>query len=160
MSPRILLALALAAPLPAAAAPTRSVTAFCRAHPALDHPAKVFWGADAKPGRLPKAVAAAEATDWRCMDGKVMICNASPAGNACWKMDNSGKPSPGIREFCQDNPDADFVPMVALADSAATYRCAGTAPKTLETVPLDQRGFMRGTWAVLGSGQELGADPR
>jgi hypothetical protein len=145
------MALGLAAPR-ARAAPVRHVAAFCRAHPTLDHPGR------GEP--LPQAVADVEATDWRCMDGRAWVCAGGAAGNACDRMDPSRRPSMDVREFCEDNPDADFVAMAYIANSASTWRCEGTTPRIIRTAPLDRRGFMKETWGLLSPGVELGADPR
>ena len=150
----------------AATAPNR-LAAFCQANPNLDFPDRAFYGPDYKIGALPRDVVAVEATRWRCRNGKVYVCAGGAAGSACAKMDPSRVPSDSIRQTCQDNPGQDFVATAVIGNSASTWRCQGSTPTIIATVPLDSRGFMQQTWAPLfdargkaNTGIELGADPR
>jgi hypothetical protein len=112
-------------------------------------------------------VAAVDATNWRCMDGKVYVCNGGASGSACERMNPSRKPSRPVRETCENNPGQDFVAIAVIANSSSTWRCQGRTATIIKTVPLDKRRFMKETWAPLFDGRgkinremELGADPR
>ena len=156
----------LALPVAHAAAASESLATFCQAHPNLDFPDRTFRGPTHDRG-VPKDVAAVEATNWRCMDGNVYVCAGGASGSACAKMDPSRTPSKAIRETCEDNPGQSFVATAVIGNSSSTWRCQGRTAAIIKTVPLDARGFMKGTWVPLfdASGKvntdvELGADPR
>lgn len=144
-----------------------SLAAFCKANPNLDYPNLDFFGPKRKGRRLPKEVTTVGATAWRCMDGKVYVCAGGAAGTACWKMNPSRKPTQDIRETCEGNPGQNFVAIAVIGNSSSTWRCRGSTPEIIKTVPLDERGFMKETWVPLfnargkiNRGAELGADPR
>jgi hypothetical protein len=149
----------------AAAATPKSIAAFCRANPDVDFPDRPLYGLK-REGGVPKEVAAVEATNWRCMDSKVYVCAGGASGSACEKMDPSRRPSREIRQTCEDNPGQSFVAIVVIGNSSSTWRCQGRTAKITKTVPLDVRGFMKGTWVSLFNARgistdvELGVDPR
>lgn len=150
----------------AAAAPT-SIAAFCRTHPNADFPSRALRAPKYAHGALPKEVAAVGATNWRCMSGKVYVCNGGASGSACWKMNASRMPSKEVRETCEENPGQEFVAIAVIANSASTWRCRGAAPEIIATVPLDEREFIRGAWSPLFDAHgrvnqhiEFGVDPR
>jgi hypothetical protein len=131
------------------AGPSRDIGAFCAANPNKDFPAKAFYGPKFQFGMTPKEVARRGANDWRCMDGKVWICNVGADGRACEKLDPDPKPSEPVRQFCAANPGADFVPMVVIGNSATTWRCRGVTAEPLETQRLDKRNFIKKAWRPL-----------
>jgi hypothetical protein len=157
----------IALPAPSAAAPkSNSVGAFCRMHPELDFPDPIFYGPK-RERHVPKEVAAVKATNWRCMEGKVYVCAGGTSGSACEKMDPSRRPSREIRQTCEDNPGQSFVAIAVIGNSSSTRQCLGRSAKTIKTVPIDARGFMKGTWVPLFDARgkintdvEFGADPR
>src|SRR3546814_336624 len=164
----LMFAAAASIPVPAAsAAAPKSIAAFCRANPNLDFPDRTFYGPKHEHGALPEEVVAVGATNWRCMDGKVYVCFGGASGSACQTMNASRTPSRDVRETCEDNPGQDFVAIAVIANSASTWRCRGSVPEIIATVPLDERGFMVETWAPLFDAHgninqhiELSADPR
>jgi hypothetical protein len=151
----------------AGSAAPNSLAAFCKANPNLDFPNRTFYGSNHKRGALPKEVARVGATAWRCMDGKIYVCAGGAAGTACMKMNASREPSTDIRETCEGDPGQTFVAMAVIGNSSSTWRCQGPTPEIIKTVPLDERGFMKETWAPLFNARgkintdlELNADPR
>jgi hypothetical protein len=86
---------------------------------------------------------------YRCMNGKVMVCFVG-ANLPCAKM-NAQRENPGADMFCRDNPDAGSVPAYAIGhDSIHAYRCRnGKAEVTGTTRQLDQRGFAKDLWIEL-----------
>lgn len=162
----VLLAAACGFPAASGAAAAKSIAAFCRANPGLDFPGGVFHGRGREAG-VPAEVAAVQATNWRCMDGKVYVCAGGASGSACERMNPSRRPSPAIRETCRDNPGQAFVAIAAIGNSSSTWRCRGRTATIIQTYPLDTHGFLLGTWAPLFDARgrinrnvELGADPR
>lgn len=169
---RILVMLAaLCAASPAWAA--GDVAAFCRFHPDLDHPAEAYFGRDYREGALPGQVEATGASDWRCMDGAVLLCSNSADGTTCARPDPSRVPSRVMRDVCRDGPGQDFIPTYAAGQSSSVWRCHGREPVIIHTVRLDRRGYMVGAWVRLvvrngvtiaprgaPRGDALGEDPR
>ncbi len=151
--------------LSAMAAPG-SIVAFCNEHPNLDFPDKTYNRSD-HGNPAPAEVAAVGATRWRCMDGRVYVCNGGASGSACWKMDPSRTPSAPVKETCEDNPGQSFVAIAVIGNSSSTWRCNGPTPQIIATIPLDANAFMKGTWVLLfdahgkpNTDLKFGADPR
>jgi hypothetical protein len=154
-------------PATGAAAAPASLAAFCQSHPNVDFPGRARGGPGYAHAAFPREVAAVGATKWRCMSGKVYVCNGGASGSACWKMNPSREPSKEVRETCEANPGQNFVAIAVIANSASTWRCRGAVPEIIATVPLDKRGFIRGAWSPLFNAQgrinrniEFGVDPR
>lgn len=86
---------------------------------------------------------------YRCMNGKVMVCFVG-ANLPCIRM-NAKRDNPGADLFCRDNPDAANIPAYAIGhDSIHAYRCRnGKAEVTGTTRQLDQRGFAKDLWTEL-----------
>lgn len=134
----------------AGAAPHTSVRAFCAANPNNDNPAKAFYGPRLyRPGLVPADVARSGANAWRCMGGRVLVCNIGADGYACQKLNPDPAASKPVRDYCAANPGADFVPMVVIGNSASTWRCAGRLPRVLQTQALDRRNFIGKSWRPL-----------
>jgi hypothetical protein len=86
---------------------------------------------------------------YRCMDGKVMVCFIG-ANLPCAKI-NTARGNPGADAFCKTA--ADEVPVAAYAtghDSAYSFKCrGGRAVVDHETWKLDKRGFAEKIWTAL-----------
>ena len=85
-------------------------------------------------------------TVWRCMNGSVYVCELGASGRGCWKTGHSLAPPKGVRVWCRQNPDADFVPGAYLSGAAVTWRCSGTRPVVVETEGVDERGYVKNFW--------------
>ena len=96
------------------------IVAFCKSHGTLDYPDKTYFAGQYKPGMVPRQVAAVEATNWRCANGRVLLCQNSADGDSCAKKDPSRIPSDDIRESCVVN---DMVARAVSAYSASTWDC-------------------------------------
>jgi hypothetical protein len=86
---------------------------------------------------------------YRCMDGKVMVCFVG-ANLPCAKI-NVAKDNPGADAFCKDATNETSVPAFAAGhDSAYSYKCRnGKAVVDQETWKLDKRGFAEKIWTAL-----------
>jgi hypothetical protein len=86
---------------------------------------------------------------YRCMAGKLYGCFIG-ANLPCSRI-NTDRSNPGATAFCEDNADADVVPMAATGhDTAYNYRCRdGQAEVTGTTFKLDSRGFATDLWTRL-----------
>jgi hypothetical protein len=141
------------------------IVAFCRQHGTLDYPDRVYFGARYQPGMVPPQVKATDATNWRCRDGKVLVCMNSADGDSCSKKDPSLTPNQYIRDDCTEN---DNISRAASAYSASTWRCESKRPVVDRTYRLDGRGFMSLMWLpyVVRNGKPIKphaadfADPR
>jgi hypothetical protein len=134
---------------PACPAPPSSARAFCAAHPVSDNPARAFYGPGFRFGMIPKDVAAAGANTWRCLGGRVLVCNVGADGYACQQLNPAPSPPAPVRDYCAANPGSGFVPMVVIGNSSRTWRCAGRTPRPSASQVLDARGFIRKSWRSL-----------
>lgn len=87
-------------------------------------------------------------TSWRCMDGKVYACNAGANLPCAEKADTSREPNQGMREWCESNNDAEFIPAFASGRSTVyEWRCAGNEPKIVkEANKPDAAGYLSNIW--------------
>jgi hypothetical protein len=90
-----------------------------------------------------------KSTSFRCMDGKVWLCNIG-ANLVCGKA-KASRTSPGASDFCKQNPGSNVVPMAATGhDTIYEWTCAdnkAVISKQIETV--DPRGFLTDNWKPL-----------
>ena len=89
-------------------------------------------------------------TAWRCMNGSVYVCEMGASGRACMKTGHDNTPHAGIRRYCRENPNADFVPAYLLAGAAITWRCLKGQPAIVETEGVDERGYVKRFWRKVG----------
>jgi len=87
-------------------------------------------------------------TFWRCMDGKVYACNVGANLPCQEKADTSREPNEGMLNWCESNPDSDFIP--AYASGRATiyeWRCKASEPSIAKqfTKP-DTAGYISSFW--------------
>lgn len=89
---------------------------------------------------------------WRCMGGKVYAC-AVGANLPCQSKANTSRtPTPSMVQYCQTNPDADFIPMY-MSDRASIYAwgCrAGVPVITRQITKPDAQGFLSNIWYEIG----------
>jgi hypothetical protein len=85
-------------------------------------------------------------TQYRCMDGKVWLCNAG-ANLHCGKAD-LGKKSEGADEYCRDNPGSESVPMYATGHATIyEWTCEGARARAgARIMEIDARGFIAENW--------------
>jgi len=92
---------------------------------------------------------AVQTTNYRCADGKVLLCNEG-ANLPCGKA-NLGKDLPGATTWCKSNPNSNFIPMVATGhDTVYRWRCVkGVATPGAPLSEIDPRGFFADEWKAL-----------
>lgn len=90
----------------------------------------------------------ARSTFWRCMGGRVYACFVGANLPCQAKADTRRTPSPAMRQFCQQNPDADSIPAVVTGrETVYAWRCRGTRPAVVRQVTRpDARGFLKNIW--------------
>ncbi len=87
-------------------------------------------------------------TVFRCMGGKVWLCNHG-ANLTCGKGDVR-RISEGATAWCNDHPGSDVVPMAATGHATIyTWACVGSEPRITQAEKLDPRGFIANQWAPL-----------
>jgi hypothetical protein len=138
-----LLGLWLAGAEPRHAGAADDIVGFCQQHPTLDYPNRTWFGARYEPGAVPGQVQATGASNWRCMNGKVLLCSDSADGDSCSKKNPSLTPGPFIREDCAESGS---ISRAVSAYSASTWRCVKKHPVIQQTYRLDSRGFMSTMW--------------
>jgi hypothetical protein len=87
-------------------------------------------------------------TVWRCMDGGVWACFIGANLPCTAKADTSRTPTPGMVDFCQENPNSDFIPAAATGrETVYEWRCTDGDPEIVkELVEPDAQGFMSNIW--------------
>jgi hypothetical protein len=167
-----------ATPVPAAtsaAAPTPTTAdysdpfAYCAAVGTADSPGSNYVGA-----KVPESVArglqkALNAPDtpievlesgssWRCMDGSVYGCFVGANLPCDAKANTDRTPAQGETDYCQQNPNADFIPAVVTGrETVYQWRCLNGVPDIVKqlTQP-DARGFLSDIWHRISPGAETG----
>ncbi|MFI5001653.1 MAG: hypothetical protein ACHQK9_17375 [Reyranellales bacterium] len=86
---------------------------------------------------------------WRCVQGEVLVCRNAQTPS-CMRAGTDRKPSPAMREFCQDpQHSASVIPRVVTGTArmlAYDWVCRGTEPTIAKETPLDARGFVAADW--------------
>ncbi len=94
-------------------------------------------------------------TIWRCMGGQVFVCNFG-ANLPCDSKANSDKtPSPAMNDYCNANPNADFLPMsVTGHETIYSWRCVNGAAEILSQVDqVDPQGYLQRIWYPIQPGR-------
>jgi hypothetical protein len=132
-------------PAPSSAETTRgprNLRAYCAAHKS--------YGGPGEDGTTNREVLAMGANTWRCMDGKVLVCNLGASGAAC----ESTMPYDADRrkvfvEFCHQNPNSDYIAASISRGLAGEWRCRGVVPVESRRIPVDKRGYFQSSWRPL-----------
>ncbi len=85
---------------------------------------------------------------WRCMDGKVYACFVG-ANLPCQAKANTDRtPTQAENDFCQQNVNADFIPMVVTGrETVYEWRCKDGVPEIArQFAQPDARGFLPDIW--------------
>jgi hypothetical protein len=123
---------------------------YCRAVGTIDRPDARYVGPKlpdwmaAKLGLEPSQAALME---WRCARGRVLACVYGANLPCAAKAMTSRKPTPAIVEFCRDNPDAQFVPMVVTGhETVVSWTCRGKRPAVTSVGAVDAQGYAKAYW--------------
>jgi hypothetical protein len=90
-------------------------------------------------------------TFWRCLDGQVYACTVGAHMSCQERADVSRHPTPGMTDFCQNNPHAEVIPAVATGRATVyEWTCAKDRPAVVRpfTQP-DVRGFLSHIWYAI-----------
>ena len=82
----------------------------------------------------------------RCVGAKLLACTVGANLN-CGKAD-ARRALPGATAYCRDNPNSDFIPMVATGHATIyAWRCAGARAVAGQTVvTVDPQGYAAENW--------------
>jgi hypothetical protein len=85
---------------------------------------------------------------WRCANGEVMACVVGANLPCSEKADLNTEASEAVTDFCKENPDNDFVPMVVTGRATAySWSCADGEPVLGEQMmDIDDQGFFADLW--------------
>ena len=85
--------------------------------------------------------------EWRCANGLVLACLYGaniPCGS---KAMTSQKPTQAIIDYCRQNPDSQFVPMVVTGhETTVSWACHGPRPVVIRTSAVDAQGYAKQYW--------------
>jgi hypothetical protein len=90
-------------------------------------------------------------TFWRYMDGQVYACTVGANLPCQERADVSRQPTPGMTDFCKNNPHAEVIPAVATGRATVyEWTCAKDMPEVVRqfTQP-DARGFLSNIWYAI-----------
>jgi hypothetical protein len=126
------------------------VVAFCKAHQNVDFPNRLFFGGGYRLGAIPRQISGLEdALQWRCMDGRVLVCSDSADGDWCSKKDASRIPSALLRQACREEPNKTSFSFAEGHYSAFDWRCKEGVPVIFQRYVLDRRDFFKTSWTPL-----------
>jgi hypothetical protein len=89
---------------------------------------------------------------WRCMNGKVYGCFVGGNLPCEAKADTERAPTQAEKDFCAQNPNSDFIPMVVTGrETVYEWRCTNGVPEIVrQFVEPDAAGFLSNIWYEIG----------
>lgn len=90
-------------------------------------------------------------TIWRCMDNQVYACNFG-ANLPCNSKANTDKtPTQAMSDYCQANPNSDFIPMSVTGHSTIySWHCVKDTPELLDQIEkVDAAGYLAQIWYAI-----------
>jgi hypothetical protein len=95
-----------------------------------------------------------QSTIWRCMNGTVYVCNFGANLPCDSKADTNSTPSPEVSDYCQANPNADFIPLSVTGHATVyNWKCINGGAQAGDAVnPVDGRGFLQSIWYPIRAG--------
>lgn len=92
-----------------------------------------------------------QTTFWRCMDRKVFVCMVGANLPCMEKADLRKTPDAAMRDYCGNNPDANFIPAYVTGRTTVyEWRCSGKAPAiSKQLFKPDTQGFISDIWFEL-----------
>jgi hypothetical protein len=146
----LLLSTMLLAALPVLAQTYKDPIPYCKAVGTIDKPDARYTGPKLPPWMAEKLnlkPSQGKLMEWRCANGAVMACLYGaniPCGS---KAITSQKPTQPIIDYCRQNPDSQFVPMVVTGhETTVSWACHGPRPEVIESSPVDAQGYAKAYW--------------
>jgi hypothetical protein len=93
-------------------------------------------------------------TIWRCMAGTLYACNFGANLPCDSRADTNKTPSPAISDYCQANPDAEFIPMSVTGHTTVySWHCSQSTPGVADQLTqVDAAGYLADIWYPLAPG--------
>ncbi|MGH8072023.1 MAG: hypothetical protein ACRERE_43690 [Candidatus Entotheonellia bacterium] len=90
-------------------------------------------------------------TFWRCMNGQVYACTVGANLPCQERADASRRPTPGMTNFCKDDPQAEVIPAVATGRATVyEWKCIDGVPEVVrQFAQPDARGFLSHIWYAI-----------
>ena len=130
-----------------------SPVAYCRAVGTIDKPDSRYVGPKLPPWmakQLNLTPGQGSLMEWRCADKAVLACVYGANIPCDAKAKTSQKPTQPIVDFCSQNPNSDFVPMVVTGhDTSISWACHGTAPVVIGSATVDAQGYTKSYWKAV-----------
>src|SRR5215813_10101554 len=88
--------------------------------------------------------------EWRCAKGVVLACLYGANIPCDSKANTSRKPTEAIVDYCKQNPDSTFVPMVVTGhETTVSWACHGKSPVVINAGAVDAQGYARAYWRTV-----------
>lgn len=85
--------------------------------------------------------------EWRCAKCEVLACLYGANIPCNSKANSSRKPTQAIVDYCKQNPDSTFVPMVVTGhETTVSWACHGTSPSVIKSAAVDAQGYAKAYW--------------
>jgi hypothetical protein len=136
-----------AAPPRPSAPKFQNIVSFCETHGTVDYPPEKGFG-DPENQYVPPLLSQIGATNWRCLDGRVLVCADSADGDQCARKADDRNPAI-VAEVCRDSAEGEQVPFYAGHPYRYDWVCRHGKAVIVRTYPLDRRGFFLKAWAPL-----------
>jgi hypothetical protein len=144
----VVLLFALAAP--AFAQAYSDPVPYCMAVKTIDKPDARYTGPklpDWMAKKLNMQPSQGKMMEWRCAGGAVMACRYGANIPCNQKAVATQTPTQPITDYCRQNPDSQFVPMVVTGHSSSvSWACHGPRPVVLSSAPVDAQGYQTSYW--------------
>ena len=87
---------------------------------------------------------------WRCADGQVLACLYGANIPCDSKAFTSKKPTQAVVDYCKQNPDSQFVPMVVTGhETSLSWACHGPRPVVIRSEAVDAQGYVKAYWKAV-----------
>jgi hypothetical protein len=127
--------------------------AYCRAVGTIDKPDSRYAGP-----KLPAWMAKqlnlqpdqGSLMEWRCAGKAVLACVYGANIPCDSKAKTSEKPTSAVVDYCRQNPNSDFVPMVVTGhDTSISWACHGSTPVVISSGAVDAEGYSKAYWKTV-----------
>jgi hypothetical protein len=127
--------------------------AYCRAVGTIDKPDSRYVGPklpDWMAKKLNLQPDQGTLMEWRCADKAVLACVYGANIPCDSKAQTSQKPTSAIVDYCRQNPNSDFVPMVVTGhETSVSWGCHGASPVVVNTRAVDAQGYTKAYWKAV-----------
>jgi hypothetical protein len=139
--------------IPSLAQTYHDPVAYCRAVGTIDKPGSAYVGP-----KLPVWLAQklnlkpdqASLMEWRCANKAVLACVYGANIPCDSKANTSQTPTSAILDYCRQNPNSSFIPMVVTGhDTSISWACHGDHPAVINSSAVDAQGYTQAYWKTV-----------